>query len=76
MSGYRNLPIPTDLAVRLCAEIRQKHNQQWDSAAARWCWSCSNQSPNQPESYGFSRQEGNLGCPLVNALFIQRFEPA
>ncbi len=34
MSGYRNLPIPTDLAVRLCAEIRQKHNQQWDFSSS------------------------------------------
>ena len=74
MSSIRNVPIPTDLALRLCSEIRKKQNQQWDTASARWCWYCSNKTPTKPESFGFSKQEGNLGCPLVNALFVQRFE--
>ena len=76
MTSTRNIPIPTDLALRLCAEIRKKHNQKWDSAAARWCWYCSDKKPVTPETFGFSKKEGNRGCPLVNALFNERLEPA
>lgn len=33
-------PIPLEIAVKLCAEIRQEAEINWHTAAATWCFTC------------------------------------
>lgn len=66
-------PIPQDIAIRLCAEIRQQSAQQWYSPIARWCWLCEKMHHGDPTKMGFTRRPGNRGCTLVNAAYARQF---
>jgi len=67
-------PIPTQIAIQLCDEIRRDNLRQWEGLAARWCWDCTRKSPGDPAQRGFTRRPGNRGCPMVNALYAQRYQ--
>ena len=32
--------IPWEAADQLCSDIREEAEQNWSTAAARWCWNC------------------------------------
>ena len=63
------IPISTDVALQLCAQIRQEAEANWHTEAARWCWACQQTTGGDPARRGFLRMPGNRGCVLVNARF-------
>ena len=64
------VPIPLEVAVRLCEEIRKEFEQDhWYTSAARWCWSCQQSSGGDPANRGFLMKPGNRGCILINARY-------
>jgi hypothetical protein len=69
-------PIPLEVALELCAEIRQEAEDNWHTAAATWCFTCQQQTGGDPAKRGFLRAEANRGCYLVNnryaALALQK----
>lgn len=65
--------IPTEIAIKLCDQIRRDNFRQWEGLAARWCWDCTRKAHGDPAQRGFSRRAGNRGCPMVNALYAQRY---
>jgi hypothetical protein len=66
-------PIPFEIAVRLCDEIRKENSCMWHSVAARWCWLCENDARGDVSKMGFSRQPDNRGCPQINARYVQLY---
>lgn len=68
---YSFTPIPYEMAVRLCAEIREEAERRWYTPAARWCWICQESTGGDPAKRGFLQKPGNRGCPLINARFSE-----
>jgi hypothetical protein len=64
-------PIPYEMAVRLCAEIRAEADRNWYTPAARWCWNCQKSAGGDPAKRGFLQKPGNRGCTLINARFAE-----
>ena len=65
-----NKPIPMEIAVQLCNEIRQEAEVNWQTAAASWCFSCQQQAGGDPAKRGILRLPGNRGCHLVNQRYV------
>lgn len=61
--------IPLQIALSLCKQIREEADQNWHTAAARWCWECRKAGGGDPEKRGFTRAPGNRGCILINRRF-------
>ena len=66
-------PVPLEIAIQLCAEIRQHAEQAWQDPASRWCWTCQQSTGGDPARRGFLRQPGNRGCILINARYAERY---
>lgn len=66
-------PIPLEIALKLCDEIRLQAEQAWHTPALRWCWECQQDTSGDPQKRGFTRKPGNRGCVLVNSLYAERY---
>lgn len=64
-----NEPIPYEIAVKLCDEIRAEAEINWNTASANWCYQCRKLAGNDPNKRGFLRAAGNRGCILINCKF-------
>jgi hypothetical protein len=64
-------PIPWEAANQICAAIRKEAEQNWYTAAARWCWNCQELTGGDVSNRGFMREPGNRGCYLVNIRFAE-----
>ena len=64
-------PIPLEIAIQLCDEIRDDIDRLWYPSPARWCLSCQQESGGEPAKRGFLRAPGNRGCILVNARYAE-----
>ena len=64
-------PIPLDIAIQLCDEIREEIDRLWYPTPARWCLTCQEESGGGPAKRGFLRAPGNRGCILVNARYAE-----
>jgi hypothetical protein len=62
-------PIPYDVALKLCKEIRDEAEVRWTTASARWCYSCREARGDSVDQRGFMLKPGNRGCVLVNARY-------
>lgn len=62
-------PIPYEIAVDLCAQIRAEAEINWHTASARWCYQCRQIAGNDPNNCGFLRASGNRGCILINCKY-------
>jgi hypothetical protein len=62
-------PIPAEIAIRLCVEIREENSCKWHTVAARWCWLCEKRARGDHAKMGFTRRGHNRGCPQINARF-------
>lgn len=62
-------PIPLDIAIRLCTEIREETDRVWYPTPDRWCFCCQQESGGDPLKRGFLRQPGNRGCFLINTRY-------
>jgi hypothetical protein len=61
--------IPLEIALELCEKIRLEAEENWHTAAARWCWECQKSTGGDPAKRGILRAPGNRGCQLVNMRY-------
>ena len=63
--------IPKDVALLLCAAIRQDNRGKWYTSAWFQCWGCTKFSRGDPDKMCLSNRDGNSGCRLVNKRYDQ-----
>lgn len=61
--------IPKDIALRLCAEIRQQYSGKWYTFAGLQCWGCSTFTQNDQTKMCVASRPDYRGCNLVNARY-------
>jgi len=64
-------PIPEEVALQLCEEVRKRNSRKKFSLAKGQCWGCmkySNKKGDIKYRCIFANEE-NRGCHLVNKLF-------
>ena len=64
-------PIPKDVALRLCKEIREENRDKWFRWTAWWCWGCETFCRSDPEKMCVSNSPDYRGCAQVNARHDQ-----
>ena len=64
--------IPDEIALRLCAEIREANRRKRLSLAAMQCWGCVRFSRGNPAKMCLGSKPGNRGCKLINARYDRR----
>ena len=64
--------IPMEVALELCAEIREEAEADWQTPVGRWCWVCQETSGGDPTKRGFLSKPGNRGCLLINARYAEK----
>jgi len=67
-----NNDIPKDLAIQLCAEIRQQYKGKWWTFAGMQCMGCSLASKGDLAKMCVSSAPGYRGCGLVNRRYDQQ----
>jgi hypothetical protein len=65
-------PIPEQVALRLCQEIRAQHRGKWYSFNAWWCWGCSTFTKGDPTKMCFYTPPDFRGCAQVNQRWQDR----
>lgn len=68
--------IPRDVALQLCADIRQENRNKWYSFSRWQCWGCFKFSRGDPEKICLSGKPGYRGCYLVNAGYARVLKKA
>lgn len=61
--------IPGDIALHLCAQIREENRHKRLTPAAMMCWGCVKFSKGDPAKMCFSSQSDNRGCYQINARY-------
>jgi hypothetical protein len=61
--------IPKEIALELCAEIRQQHRGRWYTIAGLQCWGCSYVC--RPDNRD-GEPVNAAGCNLVSAAYDRR----
>ena len=71
-------PLPKQVALQVCAEIRQEYGGKWYTFAGLQCLGCTTASKDDPTRMCFSSRPDYRGCNLVNARFdrIAHSKPA
>jgi hypothetical protein len=64
--------IPKEVALQLCAEIRQENRGKWYRLARLQCWGCTTYAKGDPDKMCLRSPEGYSGCNLINKRFAQR----
>jgi hypothetical protein len=64
--------IPREVALQLCAEIRQENRSKWYRFANLECWGCTTFAKRNPDKMCLNSQEGCRGCNLINKRCAQR----
>ncbi len=64
--------ITRDVALLLCAEIRQQYRGKWYTLAGMQCMGCLAASKGEIAKMCVSSRPDNRGCNLVNARFARR----
>ena len=59
--------IPKDVAMQLCAEIRQQYQGKWWTFAGMQCMGCNAATKGDMTKRYVSNAPGYRGCNLVNA---------
>ena len=70
-----SIPIPEDIALQICEEIREKNKKKKLSFAKVQCWGCmkySNKKGDIKHRCIFSKED-NRGCQLVNKIFDAKY---
>ena len=63
--------IPGDVALLLCAAIRQGNRGKWYTLAWLQCWGCTKLAKGDSAKMLLSNREGYRGCKLVNRHHAQ-----
>ena len=58
--------IRREVALLICATIRQENQGKWYTFAGLQCWGCMKFSKGDPAKMCISSREGYRGCKLVN----------
>jgi hypothetical protein len=61
--------IPSDVALSLCAKIRERNRGRWYSFYGVWCYFCYRFTKGDPKKLCFSGTPDNRGCSQVNKQF-------
>ena len=61
--------IPKDVALQLCAEIRQQYKGKWFTLPGMQCMGCNATSKGDLTKMCVSNASGYRGCNLVNARY-------
>lgn len=64
-------PIPYEVALMLCNEIKEEVALKWTTASARWCYACQASRDDSEQVRGFTLKPGNRGCVVVNARYAR-----
>ena len=74
MNRLKN-PIPEDVALQLCEEIREQNSKKKINLAKWQCWGCMKYSnkKNDIRHRCIFADENNRGCHLVNNMFDARY---
>lgn len=64
--------IPRDVALQLCAEIRDQYRGKWWTLAGLQCWGCWTFTQGDAAKMCVSSRPDNRGCNLVNARYDQQ----
>jgi hypothetical protein len=67
--------IPDEIALELCAEIREQNRGKWCTFAGLQCWGCSTFCKGHSEIMRFGCRPDNRACNLVNAAYDRRNQP-
>jgi len=62
-------PIPKEVAINLCEQIRKQNTKKIFSLAKWQCWGCLTFTKGDPSKMCFSGKKDNRGCNLVNTAF-------
>ncbi len=65
----KNTVIPEDVAMLLCAEIRQQYRGKWWTLAGMQCMGCTAATKGNMTKRCFSNAPGFRGCNLVNTRY-------
>ncbi|MFW9941638.1 MAG: hypothetical protein ACFFFT_11405 [Candidatus Thorarchaeota archaeon] len=68
-------PIPENIALQICEEIREHNREKIFSLAKVQCWGCmkySNKKDDIKHRCIFSK-ENNRGCHLVNKVYDKKY---
>ena len=61
--------IPRDVALRLCAEIREENRHKWYTAGGMMCKGCVKFSKGDPAKMCVSSSADFRGCYQINARY-------
>jgi len=68
-------PIPEEIALQICDEVREHNKKKKLSFAKVQCWGCmkySNKKGDNKHRCIFSKED-NRGCQLVNKIFDAKY---
>jgi hypothetical protein len=65
-------PIPNELALKLCEEIRKENRGRWYSFYGIWCTMCNKVSKGDVAKLCFCGRTDNRGCSQVNNRWDNR----
>jgi len=68
-----NRPIPEEIAIQICQEIRESNKKKRFSFGKMQCWGCSKFSKETKETCIYRAGENMRGCQLVNKVYDKRF---
>ena len=63
--------IPKEVAIQLCAEVRERYRGKWCTLAGMQCWGCTTFSRGDPAKMCWSNHSDHRGCNLVYARYDQ-----
>ncbi|MCK4380025.1 MAG: hypothetical protein KAW51_02735 [Candidatus Lokiarchaeota archaeon] len=68
-------PIPEEVALQICEEVRERNKKKKLSFAKVQCWGCMKYSlkKNDIRHRCIFAEENNRGCHLVNKIFDSRY---
>ena len=67
-------PIPDEMAVKLCDEVRDDNSGKWYTFRGLWCWGCRKFSKGDAGKRRYASKDGNRGCPEIGHGIAQRGE--
>ena len=67
-------PIPEEVALQICEEVRERNKKKKLSFAKAQCWGCMKYShkKNDIRHRCIFGEENNIGCHLVNKIFDEK----
>ena len=70
------IDIPEDVALNLCAEIRQQYQGKWWTFAGLQCMGCTTSTKGDVTKMCVSNAPGYRGCGLVNTRYDRQAKKA